>query len=652
MSIYANQDKKQEEFLRVQPDNIPDELKQMKRWVRWRYETKDDGKKTKVPYTAWFTKKASCHDSSTMTTFAAAYEQHITSNGQTQGVGFYLPDNGIVGIDLDKAFDDDGELYPWANDIISECDSYTERSPSGLGIRIFVRGKKPGTKCKCAIAGCHPKSAVEIYERVRFLTLTGNMWLTSSATIEERQDAIDAIYGRYFPIEPIEKANPSVSPAPTDLQLVIKVMCETDKWAKLWKGDWEGDYQSQSSADLALCGQLAYYLGGDKEKVRAAFSLSGLGQRPKWQRRKSYQDSTLALACERESYFDWSRWVPSNDADMVTAAISQPIESKPKPKKQRTYAIGERIGMVRPVWLINGLIRKNSVSVMFGESGSRKTWVAIAMGLSVSTGKPFLGKYSVKKGKVYYVISEGADDFEFRCEGWCRQYGVHPTADEFVYLPAAYDFNDDKSVAQVFDDLGERIQSADLIIIDTLSKNFSGDSDKNADMSKFVNRMEELRRHTGAHVQALHHTGWNNTHRERGGRALRDNVDTSIGVEKNDTTSRLTCCKQKLGHEFAEIPVAFDLMPLPEYDTEEEKVSVLVAKYDDDVSNRIEMVIKEVFSSGETMYQKDAALNVKNRWKTRWENEKPPGFNAIREVINNAPYLEQTNLGFRLKTQP
>ena len=34
-----------------------------------------------------------------------------------------------------------------------------------------------------------------------------------------------------------------------------------EKFAKLWKGDWEGDYTSQSEADLALASMLAFYAG-------------------------------------------------------------------------------------------------------------------------------------------------------------------------------------------------------------------------------------------------------------------------------------------------------------------------------------------------------------------------------------------------------
>ena len=35
-----------------------------------------------------------------------------------------------------------------------------------------------------------------------------------------------------------------------------------DHFAKLWAGDWTG-YPSQSEADLALCGLLAFYVGND-----------------------------------------------------------------------------------------------------------------------------------------------------------------------------------------------------------------------------------------------------------------------------------------------------------------------------------------------------------------------------------------------------
>lgn len=173
---------------------------------------------------------------------------------------------------------------------------------------------------------------------------------------------------------------------------------------------------------------------------------------------------------------------------------------------------------------------------------------------------------------------------------------------------------------------------ADLIVLDTLTKNFNGDADKNADMGKFLNQMERLREETNAAVLVLHHTGWGNTDRERGGRAIRDNVDTSILVEKDQEYSKLICKKQKLGQEFPEILSRFETVRLPERDTEDEQVTALVGHYMDSTesqtANQLVDLFGGLFQMQESYTQQELVQALKGRWKG-----KPPGRGKMRELI-------------------
>ena len=63
-------------------------------------------------------------------------------HGIYDGIGYVFNSDGLIGIDLDAGFDD-GFLSPLAADIISHCESYTEKSISGRGVHILVRGSLP-----------------------------------------------------------------------------------------------------------------------------------------------------------------------------------------------------------------------------------------------------------------------------------------------------------------------------------------------------------------------------------------------------------------------------------------------------------------------------------------------------------------------------
>lgn len=67
----------------------------------------------------------------------------------------------------------------------------------------------------------------------------------------------------------------------SDDELLERAMRSNKKFRKLWEGEWERDYPSQSEADLALCAMLAYWTGGDWERVDRLFRRSGL-YREKW----------------------------------------------------------------------------------------------------------------------------------------------------------------------------------------------------------------------------------------------------------------------------------------------------------------------------------------------------------------------------------
>ncbi len=162
-------------------DTIPKELQEINQWVVVREETK-------VPLQALNTRPASVSNPATWSDFDYAF--HVVQRGDADYVGFVFADNGIVGIDIDEGYDQDGFLSPLACDIIRACGSYTERSKSGRGFHILLRGTLP-FKGKNNLAG------VEIYKSARYFIMTGDTLLFRS--IEENQEAIDFVVQTYFP---------------------------------------------------------------------------------------------------------------------------------------------------------------------------------------------------------------------------------------------------------------------------------------------------------------------------------------------------------------------------------------------------------------------------------------------------------------------
>jgi predicted P-loop ATPase len=111
------------------------------RWVTWRSELRN-GKLTKVPYTPATGTRAKADDPSTWGTRLEA-ERAVPRivNGMGGGIGLQLGELGdglsLGGVDLDTCRGADGEIAPWAAEVLEHLRSYAEVSPSGTGAKIF-----------------------------------------------------------------------------------------------------------------------------------------------------------------------------------------------------------------------------------------------------------------------------------------------------------------------------------------------------------------------------------------------------------------------------------------------------------------------------------------------------------------------------------
>src|SRR5262249_26142506 len=161
---------------------------------------------------------------------------------------------------------------------VKELNSYSEQSPSGRGIRIFARGTLP--------QGGRRKPRIEIYDRARFLTVTGRRLEGVPATIEERSDEIAAFHARVFVVKPRALASNSRHVAVVeraDDKLIERAMASRDDniFRRLWGGDLSLAGGDHSRADLMLCNRLAFWCGPDHDRVDRLFRRSGLF-RDKW----------------------------------------------------------------------------------------------------------------------------------------------------------------------------------------------------------------------------------------------------------------------------------------------------------------------------------------------------------------------------------
>lgn len=282
---------------------IPEELKQLNRWVCYRLvPDKKSGKPKKMPVNPVTGQNAKSNDPSSWTDFETASEA-VDKYGFT-GIGFmFTLEDGYVGVDIDHCYDrESGTFNDTAAAILGRQPTYAEYSPSGDGVHLWFKGKKPDGSSK------NTETGVEMYDSVRYFTVTGNPLPNASMTIAEAlPDTLSWIHGTYIEKQKGKKKKKAKSSAPvklTDEEVLEKAQSSGDAelFCKLWSGEWSPKYPSQSEADIALCMKLAFWSGKDREQMDRLFRQSGL-YRDKWDEKhhadgSTYGEETLNKAIE------------------------------------------------------------------------------------------------------------------------------------------------------------------------------------------------------------------------------------------------------------------------------------------------------------------------------------------------------------------
>lgn len=184
-------------------EHIPAELRARPQWVDWKsIPQPDNPKPKKLPINPKTGKAASVTNPETWADFdtavaAARHYRFCKSAALPGGLGFVFTEaDPFAGIDLDHCRNPmTGEIAPCAQGIIDRLRSYTEVSPSGTGVKIFLRARLPENAKHDAEYGT---GSVEMYDSGRYFTVTGQHVSGTPVTVEDRQDELNALYDNVF----------------------------------------------------------------------------------------------------------------------------------------------------------------------------------------------------------------------------------------------------------------------------------------------------------------------------------------------------------------------------------------------------------------------------------------------------------------------
>lgn len=191
-------------------------------------------------------------------------------------------------------------------------------------------------------------------------------------------------------------------------------------------------------------------------------------------------------------------------------------------------------------WLIKGWVQEEALMMVFGASGTGKTFVVLDQALSIAC--PEIANWQgcrVKHGPVVYLAGEGHIGLKARIAGWMSHKGVK--FGDMLISTSAEDLNTPEGVNRVISEIGRNNTKPVLIVVDTLNRFLFGDENTAKDTKTFLDACSRLMGEFCCSVLIVHHTGvaQDAQNRARGSSAWKGAMDLETWVNKEQGSTKV-----------------------------------------------------------------------------------------------------------------
>lgn len=557
-------------------------LRQTARWVGWKWTQRADGSWDKPPFRADYPEFHASTTNPKSWVMLDTAERSLAA-GNIDGIGYVIREDAEhVFLDLDDCRDPaTGEIADWAADLVEECDSYTELTPSGGGLRIigthggFLNAPIDASyRLPCGGHG-------EVYFRgVRYVTMTG---LHLAGTPNEARDisgpALDLLARAGRKIQPPKQSKAStpeqaMAPMPDVLAALGTIRnedAEYDEWIRVGLATFAASAGDAAGLDAWMRWSAKSAKHHDHECLRVwnsfhkspprsigfgslaylARSANPLWVAPSWQGKPVADDAPQPGPSVSVAF------------DPETGEILEPAKPKAKPGRGvRLLTMGEVEALPPVPWLIHGIVPARAMVVPYGPPKAGKTFLVLSWALHLAAGLEWFGR-PVTQGPVVYVVGEGLGGFASRLLVMREAYGVPHDAPLFI-VPRAVNFNAPGEVEDLCRVITERLGGVQpvLIVIDTLARAMPGVDENSAkELGEIVAKCDDIKEQFGATIMPIHHAGKDVDKGLRGSNSLLGAVDASYLIQKAGKGAvRMINDAQKDAEEAA--PMVFDMEPV------------------------------------------------------------------------------------------
>jgi hypothetical protein len=205
------------------------------------------------------------------------------------------------------------------------------------------------------------------------------------------------------------------------------------------------------------------------------------------------------------------------------------------------------LGQPAPLkWIIKNWVPDFGVTMVYGESGSGKTFITLDMACHIAAGLDWHG-HRTKSGIVIYMAGEGNYGLRQRVAAWCKSHGID-SLDNLLISNKAIDMDSPAAAAQIINAVRElTTEDAAMIFVDTVNNHMMGDENSSQDTRNMLNAVQIVGRALNAGMCLNHHVGVaaEAKHRARGSSAWKASLDSQILIAKKDGIIEVNCTKMK-----------------------------------------------------------------------------------------------------------
>lgn len=197
-----------------------------------------------------------------------------------------------------------------------------------------------------------------------------------------------------------------------------------------------------------------------------------------------------------------------------------------------------------PTYCIDGLITDHGLTLVWGASGSFKSFIVLDWCLHMVYGKKYHDR-EVMPRKVLYIAGEGGAGYKNRLAAWRKFYKLD-FSDDYNQINYGINLTSQEEVEELLDVIRESKHSYDILVIDTVARAMVGlDENDAVNMGLFVSACDQIRQRLNCGLIAVHHAGKNTEAGPRGSSALRAAVDTEFFIDHVKDTTLVTVDNRK-----------------------------------------------------------------------------------------------------------